>query len=263
MSKYIYFILFIGLFTIQNQGFSQGTSDELIQISHESGHYENPFYLKVRVVEEATLRYARGLGTMASEGARMPDSIRIAATTPMRLFFSNEDTSFTVELFYAINFKTNFPIVSIAIDTIDMWDSIQGIYVPGPDIYYDSVADKWRDNNFEKHWEKPVSIVMFDTANNEMIAQEGGFRIFGGVSKFYKEKSIRLVSRLIYGKNRFKYKFFKDRDRKSYKSLVLRISGQDWTSTRFRDALATQISKGFNIDIQEYQPVILFLNGQN
>ena len=26
---------------------------------------------------------------------------------------------------YAINFKTNFPIVSIAIDTIDMWDSIR------------------------------------------------------------------------------------------------------------------------------------------
>ena len=80
---------------------------------------------------------------------------------------------------------------------------------PGPDIYYDSVADKWRDNNFEKHWEKPVSIVMFDTANNEMIAQEGGFRIFGGNSKFYAEKSIRLVSRSIYGKNRFNYKFFK------------------------------------------------------
>ena len=71
------------------------------------------------------------------------------------------------------------------------------------------------------------------------------------------------MSRSIYGKNRFKYKFFNDRDRKSYKSLVLRISGQDRKSTRFRDALATQISKVFNIDIQEYQPVILFLNGQN
>lgn len=263
MRPFFYFFLSVGLFIAPYQGFGQETSKDLIQISHGSGHYENPFYLKASAVEGATLRYARGLSTMSSEGARMPDSIRISATTPMRLFFSNEDTSFTVELFYAINFKTNFPIVSIAIDTIDMWDSIQGIYVPGPDIYYDSVADKWRDNNFEKDWEKPVSIVMFDTANNEMIAQEGGFRIFGGNSKFYEEKSIRLVSRAIYGKNRFKFKFFRDRDRESYKSLVLRISGQDRKSTRFRDALATQISKDFNIDIQEYQPVILFLNGQN
>ena len=64
----------------------------------------------------------------------------ISSTTPMRLFFSNEDTSFTVELFYAINLETRLPIVSVAIDTIDMWDSFQGILCPGPDIYYDSTA---------------------------------------------------------------------------------------------------------------------------
>ena len=130
MRPFFYFILSVGFFIAPYQGFGQGTSKDLIHISHKSGHYENPFYLKARAVEGATLRYARGLSTMASEGARMPDSIRIDATTPLRLFFSNEDTSFTVELFYAINFKTNFPIVSIAIDPIDMWDSIQGIYVP-------------------------------------------------------------------------------------------------------------------------------------
>ena len=78
MSKYLNYILFIGLFTIQNQGFSQGTSKELIHISHASGHYENPFYLKVSAVEGASLRYARGLSTMASEGTRMPQGVHNA-----------------------------------------------------------------------------------------------------------------------------------------------------------------------------------------
>ena len=162
----------------------------MIQISHGSGHYEKPFYLKRLGQLKGQHFDTLGIDPWPVR-ARMPDSIRIAATTPMRLFFSNEDTSFTVELFYAINFKTNFPIVSIAMIPL-IWDSIQGIYVPGPDIYYDSVADKWRDNNFEKHWEKPVSIVMFDTENNEMIAQEGGFESLVGIQNFMRRSQFVL-----------------------------------------------------------------------
>jgi len=61
MRRFFYFILFVGILTTQYQGFSQGTSKDLIHISHESGHYENPFYLKASAVEGATLLYAKGL----------------------------------------------------------------------------------------------------------------------------------------------------------------------------------------------------------
>ena len=242
---------------------AQDPSDSFIKLSHNSGHYSKPFYLKASYSQEATVRYSKGKGTLGGTKYRMPDSLLVSSTMPMRLFYSDEDTSFTVELFYAINMKTKLPIVSVAIDTVDMWDPVQGIYVPGPNIYYDSTTGFWLGNNFEKGWEKPVSIVIIDTTNEVWINQAGGLKIFGGMSKFYKEKSLRLISRREYGKSRFKYKFFKDRERKSYKSVILRMSGQDYKSTRFRDALATQISKDFNIDIQEYQPVLLFLNGEN
>lgn len=242
---------------------AQRPVDSLLTLSHHSGHYSNPFYLKASYSRDATVRYSRGKGAMGGDTYRMPDSLLISSTTPMRLFFSDKDTSFTVELFYAINLETRLPIVSVAIDTIDMWDSLQGIYVPGPDIYYDSTEGFWLGNNFEKGWEKPVSVVMIDTASSVWVAQAAGMKIFGGMSKFYSEKSLRLISRRGYGQSRFRHKFFRDRERDSYKSIILRMSGQDYKSTRFRDALATQISKDFNIDIQEYQPALLFLNGEN
>lgn len=242
---------------------AQAPSDSFIELSHNSGHYSNPFHLKVSYPHGATVRYSKGKGTMGGIMHPMPDSLLISSTTPMRLFFSDNDTSFIAELFYAIDIKTQLPIVSVAIDPVDMWDSIHGIYVPGPNIYYDSTEGLWLGNNFEKGWEKPVSIVMLDTTSEVWVAQAAGLKIFGGMSKFYNEKSLRIISRQDYGESRFRYKFFKDRERESYKSLILRMSGQDFRSTRFRDALATQISKDFNLDIQEYQPVLLFLNGEN
>ena len=43
---------------------------------------------------------------------------------------------------------------------------------------------------------------------------------------------------------------------------MIRISGGDARSTRFRDVLTTQLAKNLDIDIQEFQPVNLFVNGE-
>ena len=76
-----------------------------------------------------------------------------------------------------------------------------------------------------------------------------------------REKSLRIISRKSYGKAKFNYPFFKYRSNKKYKHLILRNSGNDAYKTRFKDVLATQLSKNLDIDIQEFQPVNLFING--
>ena len=52
--------------------------------------------------------------------------------------------------------------------------------------------------------------------------------------------------------------FLKIVSEKAIKVLFFGCQAKTIQSTRFRDALATQISKDFNIDIQEYQPAFAF-----
>ena len=82
------------------------------------------------------------------------------------------------------------------------------------------------------------------------------------MTRHRKEKSLRIIARDIYGKKRFNHNFFRYRENDKYKHLILRNSGGDAYQTRFRDVLTTQISKNLDIDIQEFQPVNLFVNGK-
>ena len=49
---------------------------------------------------------------------------------------------------------------------------------------------------------------------------------------------------------------------KNYKNLRLRVSGQDWRETHLRDALMHNLVISTNIDIQAYQPAVMYLNGK-
>ena len=48
----------------------------------------------------------------------------------------------------------------------------------------------------------------------------------------------------------------------SFKSIVLRNSGNDYGNTRFRDGMMTNLVKDMNTDIQAFEPIVLYLNGE-
>lgn len=164
------------------------------------------------------------------------------------------------------------PVVSITTQEDHLYDYEQGIYVAG------IVFDSWRAGNSWQYanggspanywrrgeeWEYPANMEIFSKGGNHADLNHGiGLRIHGGWSRAFPKKSLRLYARARYGESLFNYQFFKDNEHTSFNRLMLRNSGNDAPHTLFRDAAIQRIMTNLNFDTQDYQPAIVFINGE-
>lgn len=254
MKFFLFFILTFSNYVLLSQ------NDSII-VSHESG-YHDKFVLKAysnfgQLVYEINGKSAQTKSKNWNDSLQIDKSTIISLGLKINNKIVNEKT-----FFYLIDYSSTFPVLSISIDEKDLYDPYKGIYVRGARSYRDSVENRLKNANFIKKWERKCNIIYIDENGREVINQSAGLRIFGGMTRYRSEKSLRIIARGIYGKNRFNYPFFKYRNNGEYKHLVIRNSGGDAYKTRFRDVLSTQISKQLDIDIQEFQPINLFVNGE-
>jgi len=115
--------------------------------------------------------------------------------------------------------------------------------------------------NYLKKWEKDVFVEIFDSEDKRIIKQDAGVRIYGGMTRLYPEKSLRIIARKSYGTSRFNANIFRD-GKKEYKQFILRHSGNDYRKTRFKDALAATLAAESNLDVQKSEPCHLFVNSE-
>jgi len=155
----------------------------------------------------------------------------------------------------------SLPVISLATDSLNLFDEEQGIYVPG--VHYQR-GDDGTGNYIQRgiDWERPAHIELFDVNGSMELSQNLGIRIHGGFTRRFPQKSLRLYARNMYGDNRFHHRIFPDLDYESYNRLILRNSGNDFGITMFMDAAAQSLIRHFNVDTQAYRPVIVFLNGE-
>ncbi len=161
---------------------------------------------------------------------------------------------------YIIGYTSTLPVVSISINPYDLWDWEEGIYVVGPNasnIYPYYGANYWMD------WQKPSHIEYFDEEQDQGFELDADIMIHGGFSRVFPMKSMRVTTDSKYDESEINYQLFKDKNIHSFNKFVLRNAGQDFNLTHFRDALMQKVvQKETSIDIQDYQPVVVFLNGQ-
>lgn len=176
--------------------------------------------------------------------------------------------------------KYTLPIVSIATNPEYLFDNEIGIYVPG-DLYQDIEQERpwWNPANYTRRglkWERPIFFQMFNHHGELLISQNLGIRVHGGATRWFPQKSLRLYARSEYDQQTLmNYDFFpalNDRFNHSkvdaFETLILRNSGNDWLSnerwrsTMFRDAMSQSLLEHTNLDIQGYQPVFVFINGE-
>ena len=166
----------------------------------------------------------------------------------------------------------SLPVVSINIQENYFFDYNDGIYVAGVDF------DNWREaNNWAianggspgnywrrgGEWEYPAHMEIFAPGNSKAdLRQDIGVRIHGGWSRAFPNKSLRLYARNRFGEQYFNYPIFPESIFNSFNRLILRNSGNDTGHTLFRDAAIQQIVDGLDFDTQDYQPAIVFINGE-
>jgi hypothetical protein len=160
---------------------------------------------------------------------------------------------------YIIGYTSSLPVMSISLNPHDLWDWEDGIYVLGPNA---ESTFPYFGANFWQEWEKPAHIEYFDNNSFPAFELDADLMIHGGFSRALAMKSLRVLADRKYDESQINYQLFKDKDIYSFKKFVLRNSGQDFNVTHFRDALMQKVvQKETSCNIQDYQPVVVFLNG--
>lgn len=234
-----------------------------------AGFYASAQTLSLSSPSGATIYYTTDGSEPTSASAIYLQEISISKTTIVRAVCINDKgTSEILTCSIFIGERTfDLPIVSLSTDDKNFFSDETGIYVKGTN----GIAGRCMDEpvNWNQEWERPVSFEYFTPAGKLILQKDADTRIMGGCSRTMAQKSLTIVAR----SGKFDYPFFAERKASSYKSIILRNSGNDWggkdkngnwlPGTMMRDAFLQKLVKDqMDIDMQDYQPVAVFINGK-
>jgi hypothetical protein len=155
----------------------------------------------------------------------------------------------------------SLPVVSISTRPDYLYDNTIGIYIEGTN----GVAGYCNGNpvNWNQDWDRHAVFEYYDKNGTRLFDQSVDIRIGGNCSRNQAQKSFAIKARDKYGSNIMNYKFFDGKSVNQFGGLMLRNSGNDFNVTMFRDAFMQALPVGqMDVDYMEYQPAILYLNGQ-
>ena len=215
----------------------------------------------IAIKENTVLR----IRTFAADGSRYPSNVQ----SYTYVIVGDEET---VEAH-----NTDLPVVFLVTEPENLWDTKYGIMVKGEDYTGKGEADEMRIGRNEdmgkyanfnmrgRMWEKAATFTYTDAGGkNVLFEADLNIRVFGAFSRKIAQKGIALIARKGVGTSRLDYKFFENRPWSSYKSLVLRASGQDAALSRIRDVLVQSLLDDAKVDIanQAFIQCIVYINGQ-
>ena len=162
------------------------------------------------------------------------------------------------------------PLLAVTGDDDYLYDDSIGIYVQG----VNGIPGNGQSSacNWNQPWERPMnfSLIYPDGLSNavtglsDTYSQDVDMEIAGGWSRAWEPRSFKLKgSKVQSGDKKLAYPFFSAKPYINNRTLQIRNGGND-TSCRFIDpAIATIVqTSGIDIDLQSYQPVHEFLNGE-
>ncbi len=184
--------------------------------------------------------------TISSTPHTVPISITETSVLRARAYAPGRYPSRIATHSYILNDPTTLPISSLVTDPPNLWDSEQGIF---------------HDDNCWEDWERPLHVEFFEVDGTPRFSQDVGVKVFGGYSRVFPQKSMRLIARGEYGDSDFDCDLFTDRPYDSFKQLVWRNSGNDWCQSMLRDGLMHQLLAHTELGRLAFRPSRVYLNG--
>lgn len=158
---------------------------------------------------------------------------------------------------------SELPIIAISTEEQNLFNHESGIYVPG--THFNATNPEWTGNYFHsgKLWEKQAHIEFFDSTGELKFMQEVGLRIHGGKTRHAAQKSMKIYAGDEYRTLEFNHQLFPQSQNSNYKRFLLRTTMGAWNGqTIITDILAHDIARSLNIEIQNFQPAVVFINGE-
>lgn len=255
----IVWLTFNGMWAQSASPFTE-ESIELI-FSQEGGFYDHTLDVALHASEGA-IYYTLNGSKPGKRSKRYRGTITIKSTSVLRVAVFGEAgrKAYFGQTYFINEPPTRFPVISLAVTSSMLFDPIRGVFMQGNRVV-DSLWQK-PGANFWTRREFPMHAEIYEVDGNCVYNNTTGFRLFGGMSRLFPQKSIALVARKRYGQSRFDYPIFGKGNPKKYKFLVLRNSGSDFGKTHFRDALMTGMVDDWDIETQAYRPSHLYINGK-
>jgi len=231
--------------------------------SYEGGFYSGRISIELSSLSGTNDIYYTTDGSDPSTSSNIytsPINIDQTKVIRARIFESGLLPSKTITNTYIIDENFPFPVISLSTNPPNLWDDYIGIYVEGENGILGACFD--RPANWNQEWERPVHIEFFENNQSLAFSIDAGFAIHGNCSRAYPQKSFALHARGEYGNNEFPHQLFPNLPFDSYKSFILRNSGQDNNIANMRDGLFHILVEDINVEKQAYRPTIVFLNGE-
>ncbi len=161
-----------------------------------------------------------------------------------------------------IHQRFSFPVLSLIMDSIDLFSEDTGIYVPGK-RYIPGILKS--GNYFETGdaWERKGSFAYFSPNGELLYKQNLGIEIQGNITRAAPNKSLEFTVKECYdGNDHFDFPFFEAYPLTDYKKVITRSLYAAHNRSIVRDEIMQEIAKNLNVFYQEWQPLIAFLNGE-
>ncbi len=238
---------------------------DAVSFSQAPGLYDGTVTLEMSVPEGAQVYYTLDCSDPSSRSTPYSGPITLSSTTVVRAvavrdgYLSPQPTTGS----YIIGEDHSVRIVSLSTDPDNLFSDEKGIYAKGPGYQEEFPhGSPGRGANFWMDWERPVYVEIFDPDGQMLISQGGEFKLNGQYSRALDQKSFSVYARKEYGPSRFEAPLFEKRDYTSYKSFVMRCTGQDYNRARMRDAMMTSLIRDHGIMYQETEVCVMYLNGK-
>jgi len=244
--------------------FGQGNrnvEEVFLEFSEQYSWHDAAFELEL-YANEARIYYTVDGSEPNRHSKRYRSPITIDRTRSIRaVAYNGRNKSKIVGHTYFINEEaSNFPTVSIMVNPDLLFDPEYGLFMDGYTVN-DSIWSK-PGANFWSRREIKANTEIFSPKGKCVFRSPTGWRLFGGMSRLFPQKSMVLVTRDDYGKKRFKYPVFGKEGLKKHKFLTLRNSGSDFGKAQIRDAFMTSLVEDWDLEVQNSQGAHVYINGK-
>lgn len=233
-----------------------------VEFSPEGGFYDGKLLVKLLSPGAAIYYTTTGADPKMRPSQLYRGPFRIVRTTVVRAIAVKGGKKSTIfgHAFFVEEPETTFPVVSISIRSSVLFDPVKGLFMKG--LNANDTLWTWPGANFWSRKEVTANVEIFESDGQCVYRSLSGFRLFGGMSRLFPQKSMTIVARKRYGKKRIKHPIFGKTGLKKFKFLVLRNSGSDFGKTHFRDGLMTGLLDDWDIEKQDFRPAHVYINGK-
>lgn len=106
-------------------------------------------------------------------------------------------------------------------------------------------------------------VEIYEPDGTRVIAQKCLMKLAGHSTRMHEgQKGFSLRAKKEYGASRFNYALFSNRDYPSYKSFVMRASGQDCKQTFMRDSVLSALAADTSVLYRETEVSVVYINGR-